>query len=91
MTIVDREEVGVVAEVLEHAAGILTFLFLRARSHQAGDVHFDALEREYLVLDTVGSLVLLFLFLGFARTENAQKVHRNLNVIFKKSNKINFL
>lgn len=53
MPIVDSKEVGVVSQILQHAAGVLAFLLLWTRTHQTGDVHLDALQGEYFVLDPV--------------------------------------
>lgn len=80
VAVVDCEEVGVVAQILEHAAGVLALLLLGARTHQAGHVHFDSFEGVGLLLVLV-PLVLLFLLLGLACPEDAQKVHRNLNIM----------
>ncbi len=80
VAVVDCEEVGVVAQVLEHAAGVLALLLFGTRTHQARHVHFDRFERVGLLLVLV-PLVLLFLLLRLPCPEDAQKVHRNLNII----------
>lgn len=40
VAVVHGEEVAAVAEVLEHAAGVLALLFFWAGAHQGRDVHF---------------------------------------------------
>jgi hypothetical protein len=75
VAVVHCEKVCVVAQILQHAAGILALLFLGAGTHQAGDAHSDSLERVDFALDAVRTLVLLFLLLALASAEDAQKVH----------------
>ena len=78
MAVVYCEEVGVVAQVFQHAAGVLALLFFWAGAHETGDVHLDSLEGVDLVLDAVGPLVLLFLLFTLACAEDAEKIHRNI-------------
>lgn len=53
MTVVDSEEVGIVTEVFQHAAGVLALLFLGSRAHETRDPHGDALECVDLALHAV--------------------------------------
>jgi hypothetical protein len=76
MPIVDSKEVGVVSQILQHAAGVLTLLLFWTGTHQTGDIHLYALQREHLVLDPIRSLVLFLLLFGLAGSKYAEEVHR---------------
>lgn len=76
MTVIYSEEISIISKILQHAAGILTFLLLGSRAHQTGDVHLDSFERIDLALNFVRPLVFLFFLLALTCSEDAQKIHR---------------
>ena len=76
MAIIHCKEIALVPEILEDAAGVLTFLLLRPGTHHRIYVHLDVFDHvDLIVLFLLIFTPPLLLFIGLPEAQHLQKTH----------------